>query len=57
MATPDRERAKRILTEIWKEVSEGSGDADSDGVSEKDRTRISELLSSEAVTFTYCLPT
>ena len=57
MATPDRERAKGILTEIWKEVTDEDGEADSSEVSTEVRTRIAELLTSEAVSFTYSLPT
>ena len=57
MATPDRARARGILNELWKEVSEEDGQADSREVSAEVRTQIAELLQSEAVSFTYSLPT
>ena len=57
MATPDRERAKGILTQIWKEVADEDGEADLQEVSTEVRTSITALLGSETVSFTYSLPT
>lgn len=57
MATPDRERARGILNDVWKEISDEDGQADSQEVSAEVRTRIAELLQSERVSFTYSLPT
>ena len=57
MASPDRERARGILNEVWKEVSDQDGAVDSPEVSTGVCARITELLQSEAVSFTYSLPT
>ena len=57
MATPDRERARGILNEEWKEICNQEGEAGSQEVSAEICARITELLQSEAVSFTYSLPT
>ncbi len=57
MATPDRERARGILNQVWKEVSDEDGQVSSYEVSAEVCTRIAELLNSEVVSFTYSLPT
>ncbi len=57
MAAPDRERARGILDAAWKEISEEDGKARSREISPAVRARIAQLLNSEAVSFTYSLPT
>lgn len=57
MAAPDRERARRILNEVWKDVSNKDREAESQEVSAETRARISALLTSERVSFPYSLPT
>ncbi|MDE0679067.1 MAG: restriction endonuclease, SacI family [Gammaproteobacteria bacterium] len=57
MATPDREQARGILNEVWKEISDEDGQADYQEVNAAVRARIAELLKSERVSFTYSLPT
>jgi len=57
MASPDRERARGILNDVWQEVSDEDGKAYSREVSPAVRANIAQLLKSEAVSFIYSLPT
>lgn len=57
MASPDRERARGILNAVWKEVSDQDGKGHAQQVRAVVRRQIAELLKSEAVSFTYSLPT
>ena len=59
MATPDREKAKRLLARLWDEVIH-KDQAIIDPTPEVDehiRSHVRDLMSSETVSFLYCLPT
>lgn len=59
MATPDREKAKRLLAKYWDEVLQ-KDQANIDPAPETDehiRSQVRDLMSSKTVSFLYCLPT
>lgn len=59
MATPDKEKAKRLLAECWNEVlqKDQGGIDPAPEVDERIRSHVRDLMSSETVSFLYCLPT
>ena len=59
MATPDREKAKRLLAQRWDETirKDQAGIDLAPEVDEHIRSHVRDLMSSETVSFRYCLPT
>ena len=58
MPVPDREEASQHLAVQWEAVTAGQiGEEDIAGVEQSIRNDIARLMSSDSVTFRYCLPT
>ena len=54
MAAPDRKRGGELLERHWREVAGGDGPPD---IPDRTRHAIAQLIASETVAFSYCLPT